>query len=121
MKLPFDFGPKLVFRLGLPGLVIGIATAPLTFALAHAAKAEVDRLEVIAVSTVFWGWIICLSDMPIYMFYEGRRFWPNVISKWGINRETCRLASLQKYVTEEISAQNRVLFMESAIDLLDFP
>jgi hypothetical protein len=121
MKLPFEFGPKLIFRLGLPGLVVGIATGPLAFAFAHAVKAEVDRLEVIALSTVFWGWIICLSDMPIYMLYEGRRFWPKLIFRWCINRETLRLASLQKQVTEDISVQNRVLFMESAIDLLNFP
>jgi hypothetical protein len=121
MKLPFDFGSKLVFRLGLPGFVLGIAIAPLLFASAHAVKVDVDRLAVIALSVVFCGWIISLSDMPIYMLYEGRRFWPKLAKRWGINHETRRLQLLKKNVSDEIAAQDRVLYMESAIELLNFP
>jgi hypothetical protein len=117
MKLPFDFGSKLVFRLGLPGFVLGIAIAPLLFASAHAVKVDVDRLAVIALSVVFCGWIISLSDMPIYMLYEGRRFWPKLAKRWGINHETRRLQLLKKNVSDEIAAQDRVLYMESAIEL----
>ncbi|MBV8911549.1 MAG: hypothetical protein JOZ05_00765, partial [Acetobacteraceae bacterium] len=121
MKLPFDLGPKLVFRLGLPGLVLAIATVPLVFAFARAIRVDVDRLEVIALPAVFWGWIISLSDMPIYMLYEGRRFWPKLARKWGIEHETQRLKALSRNVTDEVSARNRVLFLESAIELLNFP
>jgi hypothetical protein len=121
MKLPFDFGPKLVFRLGLPGLVLAFAIAPLIFAFAHAIDVKVDGLEVIALSTVVCGWIISLSDMPIYMLYEGRRFWPKLALEWGIRRETQRLQSLNENATDEVAVQDRNRYEESTIELLNFP
>jgi hypothetical protein len=120
-KVPLDLGPKLIFRLGVPGFIIGIATTPLVIAFAHSVKVEPDKLGVIAISTVLWGWIICLSDRPIYMLYEGRCFWPTALREWGINHENRRLRLLKANATDEIFQQNRVLFMESAIGLLNFP
>src|ERR1700759_602397 len=118
MKLPFEFGPKLVFRLGLPGMVLGVTTAPLVFAFAHAINVNIDRLEVITLGTVFWGWAVSLSDMPIYMLYEGRRFWPRLIFNWGMNRERRRLAAIELNVSDDMRGRDRRLYLENSFELL---
>jgi hypothetical protein len=120
MKLPFEFGPKLFFRLGLPGLVLALTTAPLVFAFANVIKVDIDRWEVIAVSTVIWGWGFVLADMPIYMLYEGRRFWPQAALDWGMNREERRLAGLHRQVAENTRKKDPRA-SESDIELLNFP
>ena len=37
------------------------------------------------------GWIITVLDMPIYMAWEGRRFWPRRLWNRGVRREEGRL------------------------------
>jgi flagellar biosynthesis regulator FlaF len=120
MKLPFDFGTKLIFRLGLPGLLLAITTAPLIFAFAHIIRVDVDWLEVLVLGTLFWGWLISLADMPIYMIYEGRRFWPRPFREWGLARERRRLARIQQNTTAELARIDRRLFLENSIELLNF-
>lgn len=119
MKLPFDFGTKLIFRLVLPGLILGIATAPLIFAFAHLIRVDVDQLEILVLGTLFWGWIITLADMPIYMLYEGRRFWPKRLRDLGLTRERRRLASIQRNVTPELARSDRRRYLENSIELLE--
>jgi hypothetical protein len=122
MKLPFDFGIKLVFRLGLPGLIVALAFAPLVYAFGHSIKAELDRIEVIAVGAVFWGWAISLADMPIYMLYEGRRWWPPRVRSWFLKREQNRLAKIYSSAKDATLAKNdRRLYLEYGVKLLDFP
>ena len=121
MKLPFDFGTKLIFRLVLPGLILAIASAPLVFAFAHIIGVDVDQLKVLVLGTLFWGWIITLADMPIYMLYEGRRFWPHRFREWGLAHERRRLVKIQHNVTPELARTDRRLYLENAVELLSFP
>ena len=101
--------------------MLGIATAPLVFAFAKTVRIEVDRLEVVAIGTVFWGWAMSLADMPIYMLYEGRRFWPARLRAWALERETRRLAKIKQNLTDDVAKSNRPRYLESAVDSLNFP
>ncbi len=95
MKLPFEFGSKLILRLLLPGTVIGAASLPLALALRDAASLRLDDLTVFAIVSLVFGWIILLSDMPIYMLFEGRRYWPERLRRRGLKREAGRLRRLR--------------------------
>jgi len=96
MKLPFSFGTNLLFRLVLPGLILAGAIAPGIEALLRAlwTGSAPDPLTYIPLLVVFLGWLISLCDMPIYMAFEGRRFWPTVLVRRGIRAEERRLGHL---------------------------
>lgn len=124
MKLPFDFGPKFVFRLALPGIVLSAATAPVLLWFLRQFSLEAHTAEAVAVSAVFWGWFVTLADSPIYMLFEGRRYWPPPISRFFVRREGARMARLVRAVEERRKApdsktSNQVA--EARVDLLDFP
>jgi hypothetical protein len=121
MKLPFDFGIKLVFRLALPGLILAIVLSPLVLAFFRSIGVDVARLEILALGTVLLGWAITLADMPIYMLYEGRRFWPRKLLKWGIEREKRRIAKLKQIIKDAEANEENELALESEIKLLEFP
>jgi hypothetical protein len=101
-------------------LILTIATVPLVFAFAKSIRVDLDKLAVIAFGIVFWGWIVSLSDMAIYMLYEGRRFWPKPVRSWGIQCEKRRLAAIHKSL-DEAREKDRNLYLESAAQLRDFP
>jgi hypothetical protein len=94
MKLPFDFGIKLIFRLLIPGFFLSLGFLPLLNTILDIGG-WADKFEYIFVLVViFMGWLIIISDMNIYMFLEGRRFWPDRFRKFFIKREKRRLAGI---------------------------
>lgn len=104
MKLPFTFGLRLVYRLFLPGLILALGFSP-SFFLFFRDISEFARFEwVIVTAVLMLGWLISISDMHIYMIFEGRRYWPNSIKSWFISREERRLQkllNLEKKVQQE--------------------
>lgn len=80
MKLPFDLGIKLLYRLLLPGFFLMLGLLPVLFALLDmvglvglvglAARREVAFV----LGVIVCGTVIILADMRIYMFLEGRRY-----------------------------------------------
>src|SRR2546423_1779027 len=92
MKFPFDFNVTLIFRLIFPGVVLALAFLPL---FAYALKSEhisVSLAALIPCEAVVLGWLVVLLDQPIYMLYEGRRYWPNFLRTRLIDRQTMTLA-----------------------------
>jgi len=119
MKLPFEFGIKLVFRLVFPGLLIAIAMHPLV----HAFLAKLDvplQIEYLfPVEVIAWGWIVVICDMQIYMLYEGRRYWPRWLRRSMIGLEQRRLRRLAQLVKN--SKEDRRRYLEASVDYAHFP
>jgi hypothetical protein len=96
MKLPFDFGIKLLFRLLLPGLVLTLGLAPFIFFILDWVNWPESHLYVLVITVIVAGWLVLVLDMQIYMFFEGRRFWRPWMKKYFLSCETRRLEKLQK-------------------------
>jgi hypothetical protein len=47
---------------------------------------------------VAWGWAIVVSDMRIYMLFEGRRYWPPPLRQLLMWCQQCRLKRLSEIV-----------------------
>jgi hypothetical protein len=94
VKLPFDFATKFLLRLLLPGALLTAISWPVLLGLRHRLGLAVDDKAVLPVAILAWGWTLLLLDMPIYMAFEGRRFWPAPLRRFGAWWQARRLARL---------------------------
>jgi hypothetical protein len=85
MKLPFDFGVKLFFRLLIPGFFLSLGFFPFMSKLLFWTGWKIAPEYFFLGSTALLGWLLIILDMPIYMLFEGRRFWPGPIRKLFLN------------------------------------
>src|SRR5579864_8580919 len=93
MKFPFDFSVTLIFRLIFPGLVLALALLPLLIFVLSTEGITVPFSTLIPMEAVVLGWLIVLLDQPIYMLYEGRRYWPGFLRKLLIRVQATSLSS----------------------------
>jgi hypothetical protein len=123
MKLPFDLGVKLFFRLLLPGFVLSLGIAPMTFMLVDYLKESFHypiSFEIAFIITIMlMGWLIVVLDMPIYMLFEGRRFWPKSLREFFIAREQSRLKRIDRDISQEQIDYNK--YLEASVEKLYFP
>jgi len=122
MKFPFDFSLSLVFRLVFPGVVLTAALWPVIVTLLKMAGIDHNPQLSLPIAAVIFGWLVVLADQPIYMLYEGRRWWPSKALEFFTAREAARL----KFATEkakELRVKNPDdgAYLEYEIDKLDFP
>jgi hypothetical protein len=105
MKLPFDFGVKLIFRLLLPGLIMALGLFPiLNTVLAWGGwSGKVEYIFPILAIVV--GWLFLVSDMHIYMLFEGRRYWPKFLLTCFYSKETKRLQRIQKAIKDYLQSK----------------
>src|ERR1700674_5058178 len=97
MKFPFDFGIKLIFRLVFPGAILAAALVPAVHAILHASGIWIKFEYLFPIEVITWGWAIVVSDMRIYMLFEGRRYWPTPIRMllmWCQRRRLKRLSEM---------------------------
>ena len=94
MKLPFELGVKFIFRLVAPGFVLSLGMYPLLAGLRDASAVTVPVEYIFLVNIFVTGWLIVLLDQPIYMLFEGRRFWPNWLWRIFHSIEEQRLREL---------------------------
>src|SRR6266568_2291785 len=117
MKLPFDFGIKLIFRLVIPGFLLSLGFLPIMNAgldvFGWTARFDYAFLTAI----VLLGWLITISDMSIYMLLEGRRWWPAPIKRFCIDRHEARLRKL----IERSKSTDDLIAGEAYFDLPNFP
>jgi hypothetical protein len=120
MKLPFDFGIKLFFRLLLPGFFIAFGFMPILFAvLDHYGQSNKHEISFI-IGTVITGWAVIILDTPIYMLFEGRRFWPRFLSTRFLSREERRLKIIKEKV-KKLEILDRKTYLEASVELRRFP
>lgn len=121
MKFPFDFSIVLVFRMLFPGAVLAAAYSPLLLTLAWKFGYQPDLMVAFPIQAVVWGWLIVLCDQPIYMLYEGRRYWPNFLWRMSRGREEARLRDLEAGAADAMQKTDPRRYLESNIALLAFP
>lgn len=132
MKLPFDLGVKLIFRLLAPGFFLTLGFYPLLAALKAFADWPIDLEYLFILSVIVLGWLIVLSDQQLYMLLEGRRYWPLRLRELFVSREQKRLEKTIErynkfYVLSEASntpAKRKnayQAYIEASLELRKFP
>jgi hypothetical protein len=135
VKLPFEFGTPLIFRLALPGVLLALLTFSTTRPLFSFFTGAVSDETLIAFQAVVYGWLIVIADMHIYMLFEGRRYWPVWLSMLFVKDERRRLAGIRRRIknlrywparvppglsrAQLIARNNR--YLEASVDGRDFP
>ena len=112
MKLPFEFGIKLIFRLVLPGFLLTLGLYPAIVTLRENAGWTISVEYLLVFNIIITGWLLLTLDQPIYMFLEGRRFWLPPIRAIFLWRERTRLekvirAEAKFYQLSEASTGSR--------------
>ena len=116
MKLPFEFGVKLIFRLVIPGFILSLGLLPL-LNLILKSNGWSDKAEyAFIILIILLGWLVTISDMGIYMLLEGRRFWPRRLREYALKREKARL----KKVLSDIENDDELTRLEAFFDLRNF-
>jgi len=132
MKLPFGLGVKFLFRLIAPGFVLSLGMYPLLAGFRDATGVSVQVEYIFVVNMLLTGWLIALLDQPIYMLFEGRRFWPGWLWKSFYKLEEQRLAELIRIEKENsrLSKSSNKLFetklftkrnLEAWVQIREFP
>lgn len=133
MKLPVAFGNKLFFRVVLPGSVLTSSLMPLTISVFKPLNDSPTIAATFVIQTLILGWIVVSLDRPIYMLFEGRRFWPSPLFRLFCRLERSRLLRLHKVMRRcrdamadrSISKVRKIDLtrrrLEAAVDLSQFP
>jgi hypothetical protein len=120
MKLPFEFGTKLIFRLVFPGVILAAATTPFVNAVLDIAEIRIKTEYLFPVETIAWGWLVVVCDMHIYMLFEGRRYWPDVIRRFFMRREDARLQRLRA-IAKSSEGKDKRKFLETSVEIGQYP
>jgi len=96
VKLPFEFGTPLIFRLAFPGLLLAILTFSTTRPLLGFFTDAVSDETLLAAEGLLYGWVIVIADMHLYMLFEGRRYWPSFLRRLFVWDERRRLAAIRR-------------------------
>lgn len=121
MKLPFDFAAKFILRLVLPGALFTALLWPIVLLILRILRLDVPDAVSVPIAILLFGWMILLADMPIYMLFEGRRFWPDWLRRWGVTREQARLRRLQKAYGRTEAAGDVRAAAEAELKIRSFP
>lgn len=117
MKFPFEFGVKLIFRLVLPGFLLSLGFFPPLIVVLRMNGWAANGEYAFIILVILLGWAISLSDMRVYMLFEGRRYWPPRVRRWSERREQKRLARIQ----HDTNNDDDRISTEAFVDLRDFP
>lgn len=122
MKLPFTFGLKLVFRLLLPGFIMSIGLLPVMTPVLKTLNLELPVNYAFSISVIITGWLFVIFEMHIYMFFEGRRYWPwpKFLRDKFIESEQARLRKLNQQ-KDKYKDFDRLKYLEISQELRRFP
>ena len=91
MKLPLSFDNRIFLRLLIPGTFVSLGLLPGVMGLLRLFDIDADIVVVLPFLILTVGWFLTLLDMPIYMFLEGRRYWPRRARENGLAIQKKRL------------------------------
>lgn len=120
MKLPFSFSLKFVFRLLLPGFLAALSLVPVLHVALLQLNVRFPLEWAFLLLCVLLGWLFVLLDMPIYMAFEGRRYWPRTLKGYFLSKERKRMLRLESIVRES-QATDRDQYLEASVELRHFP
>jgi hypothetical protein len=119
MKLPFEFNIKLIFRLIFPGAILAAAIFPASVAILRFLGIEVAAEYLYPLEVIACGWLVVISDMRVYMLFEGRRYWPSWIKRYFLGRQERRLKRLRDLV--EKPGADRRRYLEAGVEYGLYP
>jgi hypothetical protein len=120
MKLPFSLGLKFVFRVILPGFVLALGFFPILRTVVDLLKGLLTVEYAFIGAVLVLGWLVVILDMPIYMAFEGRRYWPKPLRALCTVRERRRLRKLERIITE-FQTTDRRKYIEASVEIRWFP
>jgi hypothetical protein len=107
----------------LPGFFLALGVSPIIFTLVDWLNQSFGyhvSFEIAFIITIMlMGWLIVLLDMPIYMLFEGRRFWPKCLREFFIKNEEARLKKVNRDISQAHIDYNR--YLEASVEKLYFP
>ncbi len=115
MKLPFTLTLNLVFRLLFPGALMALGFLPILISISQIIAIEYS----FTLLTIFIGWLFLISDMFIYMIFEGRCCWPKTLKTLFLRLEEERLVRLRKIIDSEDLDESKLL--EAYNEIKEFP
>lgn len=119
MKLPIAFGNRLFFRVVFPGAVMtAVLWRPFTTA-SEAISLDVQPPYAVPGLIFVLGWIFVVLDMPIYMAFEGRRYWPSRLWTLGLRRERRRLLRIHEAMRRHDLSRSQNLAQRSSPENAD--
>jgi hypothetical protein len=121
MVAPFEIATKFLLRLLLPGAVIAAAAMPIMLAVCAALSTHIDSIAVFGFATLTFGWVLMLLDMPIYMLFEGRRYWPRWLRRLGVAREQHRLERYARRADTAKARGDEAARLEYRLQVSQFP
>ena len=120
MKLPFSFSLKFAFRLLLPGFIVTSGVFPIIHTILKQLDLTINSEFAFFLSVIILGWMFVIFDMPIYMAFEGRRYWIDFFRNQFISWEKDRLNDLKnKY--QKFQNSDRTKYLETSVELRRFP
>ena len=117
MKLPFSFSLKFAFRLLLPGFIISLGIFPILQTILNQIKLTTTYEFAFFLSVVIFGWMFVIFDMPIYMAFEGRRYWPKPLWNYFKHLEEMRL----RKVIRDTQSSDVTKYLEASVEIRRFP
>jgi hypothetical protein len=115
MKLPFTLTLTLFYSLLFPGFLMALGFLPILISTRHFISIEYS----FTLLTILMGWFIIISDMFIYMVFEGRRYWPKIIKQYLLALEAERLVRLRKII--ESKDLDKSKYIEANNEIKKFP
>lgn len=102
MKIPFSLGANYLIKLIAPSFILSLSCIPIFKVLISILNINVSTEMVFFIFIFVFSCMFIGLDDPIYMFIEGRRYWPNGLKEQRIKRHAIRLqklnAKMQKYI-----------------------
>lgn len=120
MKLPFTLGVKFIFRIVLPGFVLSLGFLPILRTLVRLLDGLIAIEYLFIISVLILGWLFVILDMPIYMVFEGRRYWPRGLRRILTKREQKRLEELEQ-VARQFRTADPARYREASVEIRRFP
>jgi hypothetical protein len=120
MKLPFTLGIKFVFRIILPGFILALGFLPILRTIVDLTDRLIPLEYAFAIAILLLGWILVIFDMPIYMVFEGRRYWPQILRTFFNGLEKKRLQWLEATIKKYKEVDHRK-YIEASVEIRRFP
>jgi hypothetical protein len=105
----------------LPGFLLALGLLPVLRTIIELADGLVPLEYAFTVEVFFWGWLIVILDMPIYMIFEGRRYWLKSVKKFFISQEKNRLSKLERIIDDYPQRVERQKYIEASVEIRRFP
>ena len=98
-ETPVSVWDEICISNAFAGIFLALSMAPLLHWIRGYLDIQIDNQYLFILEIIAWGWVVSISDMYIYMIFEGRRYWPECLRNWLISRQELRLDRFRQQIT----------------------